>query len=188
MSELKPGDPAPPFRLQPVSGLPVEVGLQGPVSMLFFLRPLASAHSRLLVNSLQQQHTAFDGIQVVQFTRSVEENVRDFVPRHHILLPIVNDLEGRWYDAYGVGRDRGFVRSMTDLSGWMKLPQTLLSGMGRPEGFYDQRPAAFVIGVAGRVAWAWYGSSVLALPDPAEMLAVARRELAAGRGPDGRSA
>lgn len=162
---LREGDPAPPFLLQPVSGLPVEVGPSGPVSVLLFLRPLASAHSRLTVGLLQQQHDAWDGIQVVQFTRSLEENVRDFVPRHHILLPVVNDLPGRWYAAYGVGRDRALARSLADVTGWMRLPQTLLAGMGRPEGCYDQLPAAFVIDGHGRVARAWYGRSVLALPD-----------------------
>ena len=172
---LQPGDAAPPFRLQPVSGLPVEVGPGCPVSVLLFLRPLASAHSRLTVNLLQQQHTAWDGVQVVQFTRSLEENVRDFVPRHHILLPVVNDLPGQWYAAYGVGRDRAFARSLADVTGWMKLPQTLLAGMGRPEGSYDQLPAAFVVDGQGQIRHAWYGRSVLALPDLDALRAEARR-------------
>lgn len=172
--KLRPGDPAPAFRLQPVSGLPVTVGPEGPLSVLLFLRPMSSAHSRAVVTQVQAMNQKFDGIQVVQFTRSLPENINDFVPRHHVLRPIVNDVEGVWYERYGVGRDRNLIRTLLDLPGWSRLPNQLRFGMGRPEGFHDQLSAAFVVGQDGLLRFVWYGNSIFDTPDPELLLQVAR--------------
>ncbi len=174
MSEaLRPGDPAPPFQIQPVFGLPVRVGGAGPRSILVFLRGLGSPSTRKMLSEIQARHQELDGIQVVQFTTSTLELAQDYVPRNHMLLPLVTDAELRHYAAYGVGRDRGFMKTLLDLPGLASMPARLAFGLGAHHPPYDQLPAAFVVGADGGLRYCWTGRSIWDLPDLDVLIAAA---------------
>lgn len=168
MSEaLKPGDKAPPFRLQPVFGLPLE--LPGTPSLLLFLRPVGSVHTRSMLSAMQEAHREFDGIQVVQFTRSALEPARDFVPRQHLLLPLVCDPAGEWYRQYGV-RESFF----SGIRGIWGLPEKLSKGRGAIEAPYGQNAAAFLVSAEGTIRWTWYGRGIFDLPKVSSLLEALR--------------
>lgn len=167
---LKPGDLAPSFRLQPVFGLPVEI--PGRVSLLLFLRPLGSANTRSMLAALQSVHRELDGIQVVQFTRSSLLLAQDFVPRQHLLLPLVCDPAGEWYARYGVGAN--LLASLLKPAAILRYPQRLSLGHGKPEAPYGQQAAALVVGADGRVRWAWYGKGIFDLPEVSMLLEALR--------------
>jgi peroxiredoxin len=174
MSEvLRPGDPAPPLQLQPVFGVPVTVGPPGPPSILVFLRGLGSPSTRKMLGEIQDRHRELDGLQVVQFTTSPLELARDYVPRHHMLHPLVVDTTGEHYRAYGVGQDRGFVRTLLDLPGLAHMPARLSFGLGAHHPPFDQLPGAFVVGRDGKLCYCWIGRSIWNLPDLDVLLAAA---------------
>ena len=166
MSEiLRPGDPAPPLQVQPVFGVPVTIGPGVPPTILVFLRGLGSPSTRKLLGELQDRHQEVDGLQIVQFTTSPLEFARDYVPRHHMLHPLVVDPAGEHYRAYGVGRDRGFVRTLLDLPGLVTMPARLSFGLGAHHPPFDQLPGAFVVGRDGTLRYCWIGRSIWNLPD-----------------------
>lgn len=163
---LKPGDPAPSFRIQPVFGLPLQV--PGRRSLLLFLRSLGSPSTRSLLATLQASHRDFDRVQVVQFTRSSLEQCRDFVPRQHLLLPLVSDPPGDWYRAYGVGD--GLARTLLNPRAFLQYPSRLSMGHGWPEGALGQQTAALLLGAEGKVLWSWYGKGIFDLPSIEQLL------------------
>ncbi len=162
---LRPGDLAPPLRLQPVFGVQVAVPDPSAASILLFLRGLGSPSTRTLLGEIQDRHQELDGIQVVQFTTSPLEVARDYVPRHHLLHPLIVDPPAEHYTAYGVGRDRGFVRTLLDLPGLAAMPGRLSFGLGAHHPPLDQLPGAFVVGRDGRLRYCWIGRSIWNLPD-----------------------
>lgn len=162
---LKPGDIAPSFRIQPVFGLPLQV--PGRRSLLLFLRPLSSPSTRSLLATLQASHRDFDRLQVVQFTRSSLEQCRDFVPRQHLLLPLVSDPEGQWYRAYGVGD--GLARTFLNPRAFLQYSSRLSMGHGRPEGALGQQTAALLLDPEAKVLWSWYGRGIFDLPSKEQL-------------------
>lgn len=172
---LQVGDEAPAFRVQPVFGLPVQTG--GRPLVVTFVRPLEGGMARAALKALQDAFPRFDGagIGVVAFTRCDLTLARDWVPRNHLLLPLVVDDEGRWFDAYGVGRDKGLLRSIGGLrpSTLVAAGRALGEGRSRPTGGGDQLPAEFVVGADGRVRYARYGRTVLDQPDVEALWAAA---------------
>ena len=172
--QLRPGDPAPLLRLQPVFGLPLTIGEPGPPSILVFLRGLGSPSTRKMLGEIQDRHQDLDGIQVVQFTPSPLEPARDYVPRHHMLHPLVVDPTGEHYRTYGVGRDRGFVRTLLDLPGLATMPGRLSFGLGAHHPPFDQLPGAFVVDREGRLRYCWIGRSIWNLPDLDVLIAAAQ--------------
>lgn len=172
---LQVGDVAPAFRVQPVFGLPVQTG--GRPLVVAFVRPLEGSIARAALHALQAAFPRFDaeGIGVVAFTRCDLTLARDWVPRHHLLLPLVIDDEGRWFDAYGVHRDRALLRSIAGLrpSGLVAAGRALGEGRNWPAGGGDQLPAEFVVGADGRIRYAHYGRSVLDQPDVEALWAAA---------------
>lgn len=162
---LRPGDPAPALRLQPVFGLPLTVPEPSAPSILLFLRGLGSPSTRKLLGEVQDRHQELDGIQVVQFTTSPLELARDYVPRHHMLHPLIVAPTTEHYQAYGVGRDRGFVRTLLDLPGLASMPGRLSFGLGAHHPPLDQLPGAFVVARDGRLCYCWIGRSIWNLPD-----------------------
>ena len=112
---------------------------------------------------MQENHREFDGIQVVQFARSSLELARDFVPRQHLLLPLVCDPEGQWYDRYGVRSS--FRDTLLNPASFLAYFSRLSWGHGAPEGAYGQSSAAFVVAPTGELRWVWYGRGIFELPD-----------------------
>lgn len=158
---------APPFDAKPVSGLNVAIG--GRPLVMVFVRSLSGSLARLALASLQARFARFDaaGIGVVAITRCDLTLARDYVPRHHLLFPLVVDGDGRWFEAYGVGRDRGFGRSLLGLrpARVQALVRALALGRGRPDGGADQLPAEFVVGADATLRHARIGPTILDQPD-----------------------
>ena len=163
---LQVGDPAPALELHPVFGLPVHTA-QGTL-VVAILRPLSGSTARLTIARLTEALPRFDaeGFRMVGITRTDLTLARDFVPRNHVLFPIVVDDGGAIQAAFGVQSDKGFLKSALALRPgllqsasealalgrvWNELPATLL-------------PAWFVLR-DGRVQYAQYARTVLEQPD-----------------------
>lgn len=164
---LRPGDAAPMFTLQPVMGLPVK--LEGHVTVVCFLRPLEGSVSRTAIATLQEAWSRFDaeGIQLVGITRTDLTFGRDFVPRYHVLFPIVIDETGEYSQAYDIPCDKGFMGTLKGLrpEAVRTFVGSLEHGRGAPRLPSTILPAEFVIGRDGAVRYAHYATSVLDQPD-----------------------
>lgn len=167
---LQVGDRAPPFSLQPVFGRPVRVPEEGDGRslVLCFVRPLWSPWARAALARLQESFADFDraGARLVAVTPSSRAVALDFVPRYHVLFPVVVDREGELCERYRVGRDRWLAGTVRALVGgeFRRVPHVLGFGVGRPEGALRRLPAEFVVR-NGRLAYVRYARSITALPD-----------------------
>lgn len=173
MNQLSVGDAAPAIDARPLFGLPVRTpGAAGGRQALavVFLRALGGGNARSAVRALNASYARFDaaGVQVVGISRTDLVVARDFVPRYHVLFPIVADTDGALSAAWGIGRDRGLVRSFVGLA---RRPAALGNALaaaweGRsPPEHVDQLPAEFVVGLDGAVRYARYGTTVWDQPD-----------------------
>jgi len=160
------GSAAPPLRGQPVFGLPFDlerVRLRGAVAVVFMAPLLAGVSQRNLaaLTSVWPRIDAEAG-GLVLVSRSPLETARDFVPRHHLLFPMLVDETGEMAAAWGVGKAAGlasrlvrarpaFVRNA--LSVWR-------NGQPLPEANEDALPAAFVVAADGLVSWVWRATAV----------------------------
>ncbi|MFN7142193.1 MAG: AhpC/TSA family protein [Myxococcota bacterium] len=165
---LSVGDLAPPFHVQPVFGLPVTTGGR-PLAVLF-LRSLSGSLARAAIaeatKALPRLHAA--GGQMVGFTRCDLTLARDFVPRNHVLFPIVVEPDDARFEAWGVGRDKALARSAASLlapASLRTLSTALPLGRARPESGWDRLGAQFLVGPDGRVRYARYARTIFNLPD-----------------------
>jgi peroxiredoxin len=173
MTQLSAGDPAPLLDARPLFGLPVRTpgrgGGKGPL-VVVFLRSLGGGNARAAVRALNAAYSRFDaeGVEVVGVTRSGLEVARDFVPRYHVLFPIVADLDGTITAAWHIGRDRGLARSALALPTRPAALTTALTaaweGRSAPE-HADALPAEFVVGRDGALRHARYGRTIWDQPD-----------------------
>jgi peroxiredoxin len=173
MKPLAAGDATPALDVRPIFGLPVRTpGAAGGRSPLVvvFLRSLGGGNARAAVRAMNAAFPRFDtdGIGVVGVTRTELEVARDFVPRYHVLFPIVADLDGTIGDAWGIDRDRGLLRSA---AGLFTMPSALATaasaaweGRAAPE-HVDRLPAAFVVGRDGTIRYARYARTIWEQPD-----------------------
>ena len=171
---LRPGDRAPTAVVAPVSGLPVDLGT-GPLVVLF-LRPLAGGMARVAIASVQAAMAQFDAraVRVVAITRGDLTMARDYVPRHHVLFPVVIDPDGALFDTWGVPRDLAFRQSLRGLrpSALRTVGHALRAG--RPT-FDNQLPAEFAVGADGRIRHTRLGPTVFAQPDIDPLITAALR-------------
>jgi peroxiredoxin len=172
---LEIGQPAPTFSVQPVFGLPVSLG--GRPVVVLFLRSLSGSLARAAIAeaTLALPRIESAGGAMIAFTRCDLTLARDIVPRNHVLFPVAVEPDDTRFTAWGVGRDRGLVRSLAALprpSTLRALATALPLGRGRPDGGVDQLPAEFVVGADGRLRYARYGRTIFDLPD-AEALCAA---------------
>lgn len=164
------GDTAPLFTARPVFGLPVDLKAQvqgGPV-LLVFVRSLASPVTRALLARLQAAFPRLDerGVRVVAVTTSALEPARDFVPRYHVLFPVICDPTGELFRRFDVPKDGPGLALLRCLPGLPNLSAALSLGHGRPEpAAWGQRPACYLLDRGGDVVEAWVGSGVWDLPD-----------------------
>ncbi len=162
------GETAPALAGQPVFGVPfdlVRAGGRG-VVLIAFVRPPGSPHAQKAIGRLHSLWAEIDaaGGAIVVVTSGSLESVRDWVPREHILVPVLHDERGELHAAWGVGRDaawRTLARGAGPIRG---LVSALRPGKAliRPED--DYLPAEFVVR-NDRVTYAAVGRSVLHLPD-----------------------
>ncbi|MCB9764157.1 MAG: redoxin domain-containing protein [Alphaproteobacteria bacterium] len=156
-----PGEPAPPLRARPVFGLEVDLAAwtaRGP-AVVVFLRYLGSPFTRASLARLQAAFPRLDvrGIGVVALTDSPLAAGRDFVPRHHLLFPVICDPERALYRAWGVDAG-GLAGALAGLARGGVALEALRQGHGRVDGRWASRPSAFLVAPGGEVAWAWRGA------------------------------
>lgn len=162
------GAPAPRLAGKPVFGLPFDlstVARRGPV-VIAFVRPPGSPQAQAALSRLHALWPDIDAVggAMVIVTTGTLESVRDWVPREHILIPVLHDVSGELRAAWGVGGDttwRALARGAGPLRG---VVSALRPGQApiRPED--NQRPAEFVVR-GGIVRYAALGRSVLHLPN-----------------------
>lgn len=164
------GETAPLFTARPVFGLPVDLKAateKGPV-LLVFTRSLSSPVSRSLLARLQALFPRLDeaGVGVVAVTTSALEPARDFVPRHHLLFPLVCDPTGELFRRFDIPKDGPATALARAFPTLPKLAGSLALGHGRPEReSWGQRPAVFLLERGGRIRDRWVGFGVWDLPD-----------------------
>lgn len=178
---LQVGDIAPAFTASPIFGLPQAVppAPGGRAVALCFVRPLASPFTRAAMAAVQARYADFDrlGVPLYVLTQTDLTEARDFVPRHHVLAPVVVDGDGSLRDRYRVGRDGGLARSLTSLASPAALRRALDAlqhGHGRPHSQVTQLGAEFLVAPDGRLAHAHYGRTIFDLPDLDALLECAR--------------
>ena len=174
------GEVAPSFRAQPVFGLPVDVEdhtSRYPL-VICFVSSLGSPLTRQTLADLQENYAKFDviGAQVVAITRSGLPVCQDFVPRHHVLFPVLSDPDGDLYTQYQVtGSGWKLAVKALDPRSVRKAMNSIKLGVGRPERGNSQLPAEFVVAPGGELVHARYGTAVSDTPEVAQLLAAAER-------------
>ncbi len=170
---LTAGTAAPNFVRQPVFGLPVEVP-GSRILVLVFLRHLGCPYARESIHRLQGAVADMDlaGADLVVVTRTDLETARDFVPRNHLLFPVISDTEGTLFDLFKVHRDPMFKRSAMALlqTSFMSLVKPLKRIPGRPTGPVDQLPAEFIVDAGGIIRYSHYPNSIFHVTDPAALI------------------
>jgi len=145
--------------------------------VLVFLPSLGSPVARSILASLQSRVEDFDlaGVGLYALTRSGLRAAQDFVPRHHLLFPLIADPEGRIFSLYGLSR-LGLVQAFSSLDPRRakKGLGDARYGLGRPERGLLQAPCAFAIGTGGTVKLAYSGRSLWEAPPLDALLAKAR--------------
>lgn len=166
------GDVAPAFVARPVFGLEFEVPPPegGRPVVLCFVRHFASPFAREAMARIQARYPDFDraGVPLLVITRTGLTEARDFVPRHHVLAPVMVDPDGELHNRYGVGQDRllrGTLRSAADPTVLRAAMEAVQHGHGRPHPLVTQLPAQFVVAPGGRVAHAHLGRGIFEQPD-----------------------
>lgn len=164
------GDASPELTLSPVFGLPVKLH-QG-VSIVCFMRPLSGSTARSTIQVLTEAWPRFDaeGFKLVGVTRTDLTFARDFVPRHHVLFPIVVDERGELFAQFGVGKDTGFLKTAMSLRPRHYQALSEAFALGRQANALpgSDLPAFFVVR-DGRFVYASYGASALEQPQVEEL-------------------
>ena len=179
---LSTGDAVPEVVLDPVFGraltLPADLSAR-PLAVVF-VGGLSMPRTRAILSGLQDAYADLDraGVQLVAVTGSEMDRARDFVPRFHLLYPLVVDADGALRDRFGLSAGQG-VGDV--LRGWMhdmrQIREIARWGRGMPEAGAAARPAWFVLGVDGCVAAAHAGA-----PDPTALVSAACAALSPSSG------
>lgn len=167
------GQTAPAFTRQPVFGLPAQVPCGRPIAVLF-VRSLSSPWTRESLAQVQAEFPRFDlaGARVVAITDSGLDVGRDFVPRYHVLFPVVCDPDQALFQEWGVGGDGavlGTVRALA-MGNVRAAARALRHGHGPLERRQLKLPASFVVGPDGALTFAQYARSVTEPPPLQAML------------------
>ena len=175
---LTAGQTAPRFERQPVFGLPVALPPSRYPQVVCFVRGLSSPFSREALALLQEHWARFDveGFGVLAVTSSKLRPAQDFVPRHHLLFPLVVDPELELFKAFQVGGDKALVGTLRGLAGGgaRRALKALRHGHGALERGQLQLPAEFVVAPDGQLLYAHYGKAVTDLPEVEALLEAAR--------------
>ncbi len=163
---IGPGSRAPGLHGQPVFGLPFDLTraqARGPVLVAFW-SALSNAGTLRNLSALTEAWPRADaeGGGIVAVTRSPLEAARDFVPRHHVLFPVLVDERGTFFESWGVSRATGLAAALVRVrpEPLRRALSVLRNGQPLPEAHADQLPAAFLVGRDGIVRKAWQGSGV----------------------------
>lgn len=176
MSVLSEGVPVPVAQMEPVSGLPVVFGKLPAV--VVFVRDLHGTTARVAIARFEVVRQKLDaaGVQMAIVTRTDLEYARDYVPRHHVLIPLVADVEGDLRKQFGLGSDGAFTGSLLALR-----PSTLRAwfdgmSLGRDPAMPNgDLGGEFVIDRNGRVVYSRGFKGGLDLPDIDKLVEIVTR-------------
>lgn len=167
---LKEGDPAPAFSARPIFGYPVEIPkslADGPI-VLCFVPFLGSPFTRRTLADLQDRYADFDrrGIRIVAVTQTDLTAARDFVPRFHLLYPLITDPDGALQGIFDIQEDRYMLSSLRSIvAGGSGSRGAFQFGMGWFNGPLRQLGAEFVIDRSGIIRMVHYATGVTDSPD-----------------------
>ncbi len=151
---------APDFEVQDIHSQRLRLGaLRGKRVMLSFFRDAACPFCNLRVYELSNEYAALQaqGLEVVTFFRSGNEEVQRFVARRPRPFRLVADPQMAVYGPYGIERSmlgmlRAMMRQLPRLMRGLRLGQSRL-----PAGDPSLMPADFLIDERGYVRRAYYG-------------------------------
>jgi len=180
---LRTGEPSPTFRARPVFGRDVDLESAPPTRPLAiaFVQHTNSPMARRALALLQNSVREFDlsDIDLLAVTPTSLLIARDFVPRFHVLFPVIADPERAIFERFQVPR-AGRMQALRAFRPAMlvETARSLQEGFGPNalslEGQETQLPAEFVVTPGGEVAHARYGASITDMPDVDAMLAAGR--------------
>jgi len=171
---LTTGDTVPSVVLDPVFGVALDLPATltaGPV-VLVFVGGLSTPQTRGILAALQGTYGDLDrdGIRLVAVTSSHLDRARDFIPRYHVLFPLVVDPEGRLRQRFGLDMSSGIAAFVRGLKDEVRHARDMVRlGRGWFEPGASAPPSWFILGDDGRVATA-RGEA----PDVAEVCRAAR--------------
>ncbi len=122
--------------------------------LLVFVPDLASPWAREVLAQLQAHVQAFDlaGVGLYAISPSPLTAAQDFVPRYHLLFPLIADSDRRIHGLYNV--KAGGPRALLSSAGPAALRRAAVAlkrGVGRPSRGLFSPVQAFVLGQDGRV-------------------------------------
>lgn len=174
------GARAPALSGQPVFGVPFDLHrsrARGAV-LVSFWAPLSSRGTLASLAALTAVWPQVDAEAggMVAVTRSPLETARDFVPRYHVLFPVLVDEQGAVFRDWKVPRATGLSSKLrTARPAFVKRALSVFrNGQALPEANEDQLPAAFVVSAGGEIVHAWYGKAIDDVVDAEGLWAAAR--------------
>ena len=172
VSVLSLGSISPIERLNPVSGLPVVFG--GAPVVVVFVRDLHGTTARVAIKRLTAVWPSLDaaGVRLAVVTHTDLTYARDFVPRHHVIFPLVVDEDRSLREKFGLETDATYLQSLRALR--PRAVRAWLDGLNesrdpaKPNGDLG---GEFVFDRHGTLIHARGYSSVLDVPDADALLA-----------------
>lgn len=161
---LVPGQMAPTFATRDLAGRSVALqNYRGAYVLLSFYRFAVCPVCNVRMYRLAQQAAEYQrrGLYFIACIESTQENAHFYFDRVNYPFPLVPDLGGTLYSAYGVGTSVfGVVKGMLTRPGeYVEAAQLHLGGWNvrRFDGQFGRMPADFLIGPDGRILLAYYG-------------------------------
>lgn len=157
---LETGAAAPAFEAKPVFGLPIRIPAdlsRGPVAIAF-VGPLCSPLARAALAELQAAFPDLDraGVRVFAVSPSSFVEASDFVPRNHLLFPLLLDEDRAIAARFGVADDVGLTGALASLRPELasRALRSLRLGAGLRRGALGAAVALFLIDRSGGIALA----------------------------------
>ena len=156
---LEPGALAPAFDAQPVFGVALRIPAdlrRGPVAIAF-VGSLASPLTRVALGELQAAFADLDraGVRVLAVSPSGFVEASDYVPRHHLLFPLVLDEDRAIAARFGVADDVSVMGALASLrpATASRALRSLALGVGLKRAPLGVRAALFLLDRDGKIAF-----------------------------------
>lgn len=163
--KLKTGDTLPLFNMKDI--FEEEINLEhyaGSKVLLSFYRFASCPFCNLRVHQLMGKVPDYEkqGLKIISFWQSTQENLLEHVKDRHILFPMISDYERHVYKKYGIESDwRGSVKLITS-NPKLALEAMKFNGATVPkvDGHMNLIPADFLINPDLTLYQAYYGSHI----------------------------
>lgn len=164
VNRLKPGESAPMFDVQDVSGKRLTLeNYRGKKLLLCFFRFASCPYCNLRVHELIQRMPELrsQGLQVVAVFQSSEKTIRKYVGKQQPPFPIIPDQKGILYDSYKLETSwKGIFVAMVFRFGDMMRAMMMGFRPGSIDGHLGQLPGEFLIGEDLTLLEVYYGKDI----------------------------